>query len=91
MGKTELIKKVAERLGESNTFAGRALDAVLDEIIHQVANGEKVTITGFGSFESTYREAREAHNPATGGTVSVPEKYHPKFKAGATFKNACNA
>jgi DNA-binding protein HU-beta len=90
MNKTEMIDKIAERLGESKKFAGQALDAVLDEIMHQVANGEKVALPGFGTFEPVFREAREARNPATGGTVEVPEKYAPKFKAGATFKNACN-
>ena len=91
MTKTELIAALATKLETSKRDAGVIIDAVLDEIMHQVANGEKVTVPGFGTFEPVYRAARAARNPATGDAVEVPAKVTPKFTPGATFKNTVNA
>lgn len=88
MNKKELIKATAERANYSERATAELLDHLLDEIMHQVANGEKVLLTGFGSFEPVFKEAHTARNPKTGEPVEVPEHYAPKFKAGATFKGA---
>ncbi|WP_106397998.1 HU family DNA-binding protein [Actinocorallia populi] len=87
MNKRELVDAIAERLSGSKKEAAEAVDAVLDTIQATVAKGEKVAITGFGSFEKADRPARTARNPATGKTIEVPATSVPKFKAGADFKN----
>lgn len=85
MNKRELTDAIADKLGDKKTAAA-AVDAVLETIRAAVASGDKVAITGFGSFERVTRPARDARNPATGATVHVPATAVPKFKAGADFK-----
>ncbi|ROO83357.1 DNA-binding protein HU-beta [Actinocorallia herbida] len=87
MNKRELVDAIAERLNGSKKDAAEAVEAFLDTIQTTVAKGEKVAITGFGSFEKAHRPARTARNPATGKTIEVAETSVPKFKAGADFKN----
>jgi DNA-binding protein HU-beta len=86
MNKRELVDALSERLG-SKKAAAEAVDAILDTIQSTVAKGEKVAITGFGSFEKADRPARTARNPATGNTIQVAATSVPKFRAGADFKN----
>lgn len=86
MNKRELVDAIAERLSGSKKDAAEAVDAILDTIQTTVAKGEKVAITGFGSFEKADRPARTARNPATGKTIQVAATSVPKFKAGADFK-----
>lgn len=91
MNKGQLIEAIAERLETTKKSAADALDAVLDEIVAQVAAGEKIALSGFGNFEPIYRPARTARNPRTGDEVQVAASVTPKFKPGATFKDAVNA
>ena len=67
--------------------AAHALDSVLDTITREVAKGEKVAITGFGSFEKRVREARWVRNPQTGERIKAKKKAVPKFSAGAELKD----
>lgn len=90
MNKRELADAIADRVG-SKKAAADAVDAVLETIQATVAKGEKVALTGFGTFEKADREAREARNPATGGTIQVPAKSVPRFKAGKDFKTTVAA
>ena len=55
-----------------------------------MAAGEKVTLTGFGTFETVERSARTGINPATGEKILIPESKAVKFKAGKAFKEAVN-
>jgi len=89
MNKRDLIDAISERLGDKKT-ATEAVNAVLETIQSAVANGDKVSITGFGVFEKTDRPARTAHNPATREIVQVPASSVPKFRAGADFKALVN-
>jgi DNA-binding protein HU-beta len=66
------------------------VNAVLETIQSAVANGDKVSITGFGVFEKTDRPARTAHNPATRETVQVPASSVPEFRPGADFRALVN-
>jgi DNA-binding protein HU-beta len=87
VNKAELVNALADRLGGNKKAAGEALDAVIDTIYRTVAKGEKVTITGFGSFEKVQRAARTGRNPATGQTIKVKKSVAPKFRPGQEFKN----
>ena len=86
MNKTELIDAIAEKTGWPRSEAQQALAAVIDVISDNVASGEKVSITGFGSFEKRERAARTARNPQTGAAVKVKKTQTPKFTAGAQLK-----
>ena len=87
MNKAELVNALADRLGGNKKAAGDALEAVIDTVYRAVSKGEKVTITGFGSFEKVQRAARTGRNPATGQTIKVKKSVAPKFRPGQEFKN----
>ena len=87
MNKSQLIDALAARYEGNRKQAQHALDAVLDTITREVAKGEKVAITGFGSFEKRVREARWVRNPQTGARIKAKKTAVPKFTAGADLKN----
>lgn len=86
MNKGELVDKVAEKATVTKKQADAVLTAALDTIVEAVANGDKVTLVGFGSFESRDRKAREGRNPKTGDKMEIPATTVPAFSAGKLFK-----
>lgn len=86
MNKGELIDEIARKADVTKKQADAVLSAALDAIMEAVANGDKVTLVGFGSFESRERKAREGRNPKTGDTMLIPETTVPAFSAGKSFK-----
>jgi DNA-binding protein HU-beta len=86
VNKSELIDAVATRLDGDRKAAVTAVDGLIDEITRALVKGDRVQITGFGTFEKRDRAARIARNPATGATVKVKKTSVPAFKAGATLK-----
>ena len=90
MKKTELIAAVAEQTGLSKKDAEKALNATIDTIIKAVAEGDKIQITGFGTFEQRQRNARTGVDPRTGNSIEIPASKVPAFKAGKAFKDFVN-
>lgn len=90
MKKTELIAAVAEQSGLSKKDAEKALNATIDTIIKAVADGDKIQLTGFGTFEQRQRNARTGCDPRTGKTIEIPASKVPAFKAGKGFKDIVN-
>ncbi len=90
MNKSQLAEAAADRAGISKGDASKALDAVLDTIQSALQDGEKVSLTGFGTFEVRDRAARTARNPQTGEEMQVAASKAPAFKAGKGFKDAIN-
>lgn len=88
MNKNELIAAVAEKSGMTKKDAEKALTAVVDTLTEALVKGEKVTLVGFGSFETKTREARIGRNPKTKETIEIPATTVPTFKAGTALKNA---
>ena len=88
MTKAELIKVVAEKVEMTQKTTKEVVDAVFDTIVDTVASGDKLAITGFGSFEPVERAARTGRNPQTGEEIDIPASVSPKFKAGKAFKDA---
>lgn len=82
MNKTELIDSMAEKAGLTKADAGKALNACVDIIKEQLANGDKVTLIGFGTFSVVDRPAHTGRNPRTGKTINIAAKKSAKFKAG---------
>ncbi|MDO9497465.1 MAG: HU family DNA-binding protein, partial [Nocardioides sp.] len=87
VNKSQLIDALAARYEGNRKAAAHALESVLDTITREVAKGEKVAITGFGSFEKRVREARWVRNPQTGARIKAKKTAVPKFSAGADLKN----
>ncbi|MCB1956173.1 MAG: HU family DNA-binding protein [Rhodocyclaceae bacterium] len=88
MNKGEFVEALAERLDVSRAQAERSLGAVLEIIEAELAAGNKVALTGFGSFEVSERAARTGRNPQTGATIKIAASRVPKFSAGAALKAA---
>lgn len=88
MNKTDLINAVAEQSGLTKKAAGEAVEAVLASITNALANGNKVTLVGFGTFEVRERAARKGINPATGEPIEIPAGKVPAFKAGKALREA---
>lgn len=86
MQKTDFIKSVAEKAGVSQKETKLIVDAALEVITEQLAKGEKITLTGFGTFEVRSRQAREGVNPQTRGKIQIPATRTPGFSASSTLK-----
>ena len=88
MNKTELVAAVAAKAGISKKDADAAVAAVFASVTDALANGEKVQLIGFGTFEVKERAARTGHNPKTGESIEIAAAKVPSFKAGAALKTA---
>ena len=87
MNKTELIAAAAQASGRTKKDTKRMLNAALDIITAALGRGEKVQLSGFGTFEVKHREARVARNPRTKESVEVPATEVPMFKASSALKD----
>ena len=88
MNKTELVAAVAAKANLSKKDADAAVNAVLDAVKDALADGDKVSVVGFGTFSVKVRAARTGLNPRTKETIEIPEAKVPAFKAGAALKDA---
>lgn len=88
MTRSELVIEVAERTGLTPKDADRFLRTVTDLIKDKVAAGEKITISGFGTFERRRRKATVARNPKTHEPMAIAEQYVAAFRAGSGLKEA---
>ena len=86
MNKTELIQAVAEKSGITKKGASDAVEAVLSSIADVLANGDKVTLVGFGTFEVRERAERKGINPSTREEITIPATKVPAFKPGKSLK-----
>ena len=87
MNKTELIAAIAEKAELSKKDAEAALNASVEAISEALAQGDKIQLIGFGSFEVKERAARVAHNPKTKEEIKIPASKYPVFKAGKALKD----
>lgn len=93
MNKTDLTKVVKETVSEvleGVTIKDTAVfvDAIIKVIQDELIAGEKVSIAGFGTFETVERAARKGRNPQTSEEIIIPPSKSPKFKASKTLKDA---
>ncbi|MFQ5538590.1 MAG: HU family DNA-binding protein [Gemmatimonadota bacterium] len=91
MNKSDLVDALAEATGMTKADAGRAVDAMFspsDGIIARTLKaGDRVQITGFGTFEAKHRKARTGRNPRTGETIMIAATKTPSFRAGKGLKD----
>lgn len=90
MKKTELVEAVATAAGLTKADATRAIDATFAAIKGALAKGDKVAVSGFGTFATSKRAAREGRNPQTGETVQIAARTAATFKPATDLKNAVN-
>lgn len=88
MNKSEIVAAVADQVNLTRKDAELAIDTFLEAICEGLANGEKVVISGFGTFEVRNRVARSGRNPRTGEEIVIPGQKTPAFKAGKLLKDA---
>jgi DNA-binding protein HU-beta len=90
MNKEELVKEIAQKTRMSQKDVGEILNSMIETIQKSVSKGKKVTLVGFGTFESRKRSARKGRNPQTGQEIDIPAKKVPAFSAGKKFKELVN-
>ena len=88
MNKTELVAAVAEKVGLTKKDAERVINAAIDAVSKSLVEGDKVSISGFGIFETKQREARVGRNPRTKESIQIPATRLPAFKASKTLKDS---
>ena len=86
MNKKELVNLIAEKTETTKKDAAAVVDAVIEVVTEALSKGEKVRITGFGTFEVRERAARTGYNPQTGEPIDIPATKYPAFKAGKRLK-----
>jgi len=87
MNKTELITLAAQNAGMARKDAERVINAAIDAVTAALVNGDKVQLSGFGSFEVKDREARMGRNPHTKEAVEIPATKVPVFKASKALRD----
>ena len=90
MNKSELVAAIAQNAELSKKDAENALTATINAISKALADGDKVQLVGFGTFDVRERAAREGKNPRTGEKIKIAASKAPAFKAGKAFKDMLN-
>ncbi len=90
MNKTELIASVAQKAELTKKDAEKAVKALFETVSAELAQGGKVQVIGFGTFEVRARQAREGRNPQNGQTIKIAASKSPAFKAGKQLKELVN-
>ncbi|MBI2036099.1 HU family DNA-binding protein [Candidatus Microgenomates bacterium] len=86
MTKKDLIDLVARKASLTNKAARESVQAVLDGVRDALKKGEKVVVTGFGTFSVRSRAARKGRNPRTGDVINIAARKTPGFTAGKALK-----
>ena len=84
----ELVEAIANKSGLTKKDAENAVNAFEGVVIETLKKADKVTLTGFGTFEARKMKARNGVNPQTGDKIKIPARTVPKFKAGKSFKDS---
>lgn len=87
MNKTELIAITAEQTGMTKKDTERCINAAIDAITASLMKGEKVQLSGFGTFETKDRDPRLGRNPRTKETIEIPATRVPQFKASKALRD----
>ncbi|MFK7807297.1 MAG: HU family DNA-binding protein [Saprospiraceae bacterium] len=90
MNKADLISRVAEDTNMSKTMTAECINSVIGCIGETLKDGNKVSLTGFGTFTMANRKARMGRNPQTGAEIKIPSKNVVKFKPGKDLNETVN-
>lgn len=86
--KKELTELVAKKANLTNKASKEAVKVFLNGIRDSLKRGEKVVLTGFGTFSLRSRKQRKGRNPKTGATITIPARKAPGFTPGKSLKKA---
>ena len=90
MNKAELVGAISETTGLSKKDCEKCLLAFVDSVTDALCSGDKVSLVGFGTFETKERAERKGINPKTLETITIKASKAPSFKAGKALKDAVN-
>jgi integration host factor beta subunit len=90
MTKTEMIDGLATKLTVSKSDAEKTLNIILDDIVAALKTGDRVNISGFGTFSVSERQARTGRNPKTGAAIQISASRAARFKPGKQLKDSLN-
>lgn len=90
MTKADLIEGLANKLPLGKAEAERAINIILDDVIDALKRGQRVNVSGFGTFSVSTRQARVGRNPKTGESIRISAGRSAKFKAGKQLKDSLN-
>lgn len=90
MTKAELIEAVASKVDLPRAVAEKVVNVVFDDIVAALKQGDKVNISGFGTFAVATRKPRVGRNPKTGETIEIAASRSAKFKAGKPLRDSLN-
>lgn len=90
MKKTEIISALSEETNLSKIDVEKVYNATFELIKNELSKGNKVSVSGFGTFDISERAEREGRNPATGETIKIAASKSVKFKAGKELKEKVN-
>jgi DNA-binding protein HU-beta len=90
MNKTQLISAVSKEVNVKKVEVEGIIEIFLNTIMGEIAKGEKVQLSGFGTFERKDRRERKIKNPRTGEEMKVPPSKAPSFAYGSNFKEKVN-
>jgi integration host factor alpha subunit len=90
MTKADLVEGLSNKLGLTKIDAERAVDILIEDIIIALKQGDRVNISGFGTFAVSKREARTGRNPKTGESIEISASRAAKFKPGKQLKDSLN-
>ena len=88
--KYELVDRIAQIHQTQSVMTKKVVQAFLDEIVKELAKGNRLEFRDFGVFETKVRAAKDAHNPKTLEKIHVPAKRSVKFKMGQRMKDRLN-
>ena len=88
MNKASIVESVHAKLGGTKVQSEEIVDMMIDSIVSTLKSGGEVSIAGLGIFSTKTRAARQARNPRTGESISVPAMKVPKFRAAKALKEA---
>ena len=88
MNKTDIVNALASKTNMTKKASKQALDTVLETVQESLVKGEKVTLTGFGTFEVRHRKARKGRNPQTGEEITIPARDVAAFRPGKNLRDA---
>lgn len=86
MTKNDLIEIVAKKTNLTNKASRDAIQTFLNTVQDSLKRGEKVVLTGFGTFSLRMRKSRVGRNPKTNAKITLPARKTPGFTPGKSFK-----
>src|SRR5262245_48841094 len=88
---SDIAREVAQQTSVGQGLSKDIVSIVFNTIVHELAEGREVHISGFGSFNITQREARQGRNPRTGEAIAIPAKRSVKLRPARGLQNAMNS